>query len=763
MIDKLKKIKSSCNLDITDSSKMLNHRLIREFNKGKSFRINKWERAITYLNDDFIQDWVIFENVILICIKSHTSEIEPELIYEDSKVIGVNSSYWEIGIINSVPGIEKGQSEGSAILVNSKGIASGKFSSALGSDNISGESIPNEGDKLEYVTASGYASHAEGAAHAIGDYSHAEGGGNTIVDGYKTVPTAEGKYSHAEGTHTWAKGSASHAEGNQTIAEGATSHTEGILTKAIGNYSHAEGHSNITNGENSHAEGYNNITDISASSSHVEGAGNTATKPYSHAEGSGNTASGYYSHVEGNKSTASGSAAHAEGVETTASGTHSHAQGFKTIASGPRSSASGWGTKATNDSEFAVGKYNNSNSDTHFSIGIGTSEDDRKNAYEITIDGKQYILGVGNYDGKTIDNSVKDLKRVIDEKANQSAIPTKLSQLKQDIQVGEQNLIRVTYASLVSLRDNGKLVAGSFYRITDYVTTTSQLNTRSANHGFDIVVVALAEGTLSEVAYACRRDGDDYFQGHDLESWKIWYCLDNDTSRFAWASSSGKGVIYRMIDENNNDCPYDFKNIQFKNTDSLYAEEWTYTFHRSLDIDWSMGGARLNSIKPYYNSIQHKYVLNNIVLYVAGNYNVYGNTFDDNCHNIYSYNNFYLNTFGKACFGLVFAGSAYSNKFGNDCRDSNFGSNFRFNVINPYCRNIQVPDFCRTCTFNVGCRIVMANDETASSNNSIQNYIIGSDLSGNTIQVSRGRNYTTYVMKGSDQSIKQFCIADLVQ
>ena len=27
---------------------------------------------------------------------------------------------------------------------------------------------------------------------------------------------------------------------------------------------------------------------------------------------------------------------------------------------------------------------------------------------------------------------------------------------------------------------------------------------------------------------------------------------------------NGKGVIYRMIDEHNNDCPYDFKNIQFK-------------------------------------------------------------------------------------------------------------------------------------------------------------------------------------------------------
>lgn len=36
---------------------------------------------------------------------------------------------------------------------------------------------------------------------------------------------------------------------------------------------------------------------------------------------------------------------------------------------------------------------------------------------------------------------------------------------------------------------------------------------------------------------------------------------------------SGKGVIYRMIDEYNNDCPYDFKNMQF-----LHDGEWHYTF-----------------------------------------------------------------------------------------------------------------------------------------------------------------------------------------
>ena len=102
---------------------------------------------------------------------------------------------------------------GSAILKNSKAKADGKFATAIGADNIFGQATPSQGDKLEYATASGYAAHAEGSAHAIGDYSHAEGGGNTDLssEGYKVVSTAEGECSHAEGTHTHAVGGSSHA------------------------------------------------------------------------------------------------------------------------------------------------------------------------------------------------------------------------------------------------------------------------------------------------------------------------------------------------------------------------------------------------------------------------------------------------------------------------------------------------------------------------------------------------------------------------
>ena len=123
----------------------------------------------------------------------------------------------------------------------------------------------------------------------------------------------------------------------------------------------------------------------------------------------------------------------------------------------------------------------------------------------------------------------------------------------------------VTYSELKLLRDNGELAPGQLYRITDYVATTTQEDTRSAGHAFDIIVTALSNSELSEEAKAIAHSGDTYFANCELSAWELKYCLDNDASRFAWADeTNGKGVIYYMKDEWNNECPYDFKNIQFK-------------------------------------------------------------------------------------------------------------------------------------------------------------------------------------------------------
>lgn len=129
----------------------------------------------------------------------------------------------------------------------------------------------------------------------------------------------------------------------------------------------------------------------------------------------------------------------------------------------------------------------------------------------------------------------------------------------------------VTHAELVTLRDGGKLVAGQWYRITDYVTSVSQTPDdrsgmdmiRSAGHPFDIIVRADASGTLNETAFAAPHSGDTYFAGQRMEAWRLSYCLDNDTERFPWCGPTGTGVVYWLRDEKGNEAPYDFKNVQF--------------------------------------------------------------------------------------------------------------------------------------------------------------------------------------------------------
>lgn len=130
------------------------------------------------------------------------------------------------------------------------------------------------------------------------------------------------------------------------------------------------------------------------------------------------------------------------------------------------------------------------------------------------------------------------------------------------------HLIEVTYSELVDLVITESLTPGIQYRITDYVTKTNSDEDwyMSAEHPFDIIVVADSNKELNHFARATYRAGDTYFpKSSKLESWELSYDINNDKSLYSWADGiNGKGVIYRMKDNNNNDIPYDFKNIKYK-------------------------------------------------------------------------------------------------------------------------------------------------------------------------------------------------------
>lgn len=74
----------------------------RDFYKGKSFRFaHEWHLGITYFNDEFVTDFVVYNNTMLACKRSHTSSKnnEPVIIYDSDngiQPIGVKSEYWEL-------------------------------------------------------------------------------------------------------------------------------------------------------------------------------------------------------------------------------------------------------------------------------------------------------------------------------------------------------------------------------------------------------------------------------------------------------------------------------------------------------------------------------------------------------------------------------------------------------------------------------------------------------------------------------------------
>lgn len=165
---------------------------------------------------------------------------------------------------------------------------------------------------------------------------------------------------------------------------------------------------------------------------------------------------------------------------------------------------------------------------------------------------------------------------------------------------GGYELIEVTYAALKGLVDASELTPGNRYRITDFVSIFND-NVKSANHPFDLIVTANTENTFYPKAQAIKHEGDVYFANNDLSKWEIWYDFKNDTSKYAFANSStGKGFIYRMIDENNNDVNYDFKNLLV--TKSLHGFHSAFETNAGEAYFYTFSAAESNSPADLRNS-----------------------------------------------------------------------------------------------------------------------------------------------------------------
>ena len=279
------------------------------------------------------------------------------------------------------------------------------------------------------------------------------------------------------------------------------------------------------------------------------------------------------------------------------------------------------------------------------------------------------------------------------------------------------------------------------------------------------------------------------------------YCLDNDTTRFAWADeTNGKGVIYRMIDEFDNDVPYDFKNIVFerykitrcpkcKTLVGKYAAKESnkyeidksqsmraYTFTH-IDaghiLDHSIVGATIPNNNGYcvgvYNNkissvssylypgsdkpAQFQYRLNNICFISDSatskgfSYGCYSNVFESNCHSMTFGTSCNSNAFGEYCYENTFGDAIWFQSIGKECNSNIFGNGHKYNTLGGSCSNNIFGTNYKYNTIGYNCYNNEFGDNYSHNSFGISNYAL---KLGNNLQSNAFLNYCSHIVFGSD-------------
>lgn len=160
----------------------------------------------------------------------------------------------------------------------------------------------------------------------------------------------------------------------------------------------------------------------------------------------------------------------------------------------------------------------------------------------------------------------------------------------------------IKYADLKKLVVGKKLNMLSTYILTDYKPILSNKYSETAQSTDSIFGLMLIANTNSTFFHEClavklTSNQNSIESVYDL---KILYDFNNDESKYDWiADDIGNGVIYRMIDEYGNDCPYDFYNIKFN-----FGGEYYYTFSGNTSDDIYFAPERFTNchIDPLYEN-----------------------------------------------------------------------------------------------------------------------------------------------------------------
>jgi len=314
---------------------------------------------------------------------------------------------------------------------------------------------------------------------------------------------------------------------------------------------------------------------------------------------------------------------------------------------------------------------------------------------------------------------------------------------------GGSTINEVTYQDLTILINTNVLTIGQKYLITDYQTVhiipstiNSDINTGNIE---PLLVTASGTNTLSPLAYSSLYPKDI-----------IYYDFNND---FNMIFGSTKGYIYRRIDTlQNNDIPFDFRNVKFRRWQLYVSNVW------NTDITYNKNDVMLDGyniyiclknniigINPssdythtykllefqnlsYASPTSDNWIISNLIIpcstefmdYYVFNYSssIFNNTLEQTTNNIINNNN------------SVFLGSnIYNNKIGSYFDHNTIADNFQNNTIRGIFYNNLIESSFKNNVIGIN-----SYDNVVGSGFSYNNIeseffvnIIGNDFSYNTI------------------------------
>ena len=299
----------------------------------------------------------------------------------------------------------------------------------------------------------------------------------------------------------------------------------------------------------------------------------------------------------------------------------------------------------------------------------------------------------------------------------------------------------IEYAELKELAVGKKLNMLSTYIITDYLpvlsSTYSQTAQSTDKSKFALMLIANTNSTFFHecLAVDLAKDNQSNLSIANVRNLKILYDFNNDESKYDWIDKSGgKGVIYRMVDEYGNDCPYDFYNIMFKFSGTYY-----YTFSEIsnyTDVNFCENTFTNCHIEPLYKIVPvvENHIKTRMAMTLPQNYiSKIGQDLLYDIHDIYI-----KGTSNKIKVDTKADGSA--------CKCNNI--EIQSDGVNIDTRNGSQAADCENISIGTGCTF---SDATISGSNiTIGNSCVftGSPISGSNIEIKNWNTFYNFTIEG---------------